>query len=258
MLHWMFIPLLLLGTAANQACADHNTAFDNAFAESRAALLQSDATILVDNPGWAEVYADFRDVVVDYASTCAASDLHYEGAFTSDEDLRFGYDVIPSVTPIDINLDGTDEWLIHLQVGSVGYGGGQAFADVLYWNDDAPALESIWPLPGFTALTRADRFPSFSMHSQPDVDGRSYMGIAFLPGIGPYLYVHGVAVIRWDGFQPEVALFVGQRCAFLDWHHGADGGLYFSTSSAIPWEGCTAPNGDPEDGIRIPGARMGE
>jgi len=243
--------------------------FETVFVEQHAALLDTEDTVFVDDPGYADLFADFSAEVAAALAACddPDTDFTFIGEYEGNPDLFNGYDLRVSVTPLDVNLDDANEWLVWIQVGDYGYANGQAYMDLYAWDDDTWQHVALWPAEPVTAeLAEIENGPRYTLPLTPniypdaDVDGRTYMRIAFRPGIGSYYHVDGLWVVRWDGFTPETALFIPQGCVFAgSLQVGADGQLYMPVSGgAVPWEGCTAPPEDAavEDGQPIPGAVM--
>lgn len=253
------------GLAQDAAACDVN--LEDVLRERHLAPLVADESIAVDDPVFVDLFAAFS---ADVAAALAACDDPAHD-FTLDVTVRVSafspimrYPLVVRVLPLDVNLDAATEWLVWVQVGTYGYGNGQAFMDLYVRPETGWARLALWPAePVAAALAAAEAGPRYTLPREPyiypqaDVDGRSYMGVWFAPGIGPDYHVDGLWVVRWDGFTPETVLFDAQGCLFADWQVGADGGLYIPFGGvAVPWEGCTIPHMDGADGLPIPGAVM--
>lgn len=236
-----------------------------AVSEARQHILDDagDELVFAFDPAWETAYDAFSGAVLDFANTCPDADLSYEGAFPADTRLRNSPDeIVPSVAALDINLDGSDEWLLRLDIAKTterwnSYSFVGIIVPAVAQNTDASwILEQLWPADELAAANRFGRLQGLMVYPKADIHNRTYMALPFFPGIGDDPYVGGMLVLRWDGFAPEAVLVIEQECVFMNWQVGSDGQLYMPRGYTVPWQGCTIPNEIPEQGIAIPGAQM--
>jgi hypothetical protein len=263
---WLLLITVLLLTPTPDAppcAADLAGQFDAALSTAGERVDWSEPYLRLRDGGWQTTYDAFSGAVLDHVNACPDADLSYTGEFTITERTT----IHAAVKPLDVNLDGADEWLVRLdmRIGRQPW----TMADLLLAPEtpDSATWEryALWPHAAVIDAWHDERqrpwMPAFYLeglviYPQTDLGGRSYMALAFRPGIGRVPHVGGMLVLRWDELTPEVALMIAQDCVFVGWEPNADGVLTLPTSSIFPGQGCTAPQGIDVRGIPIPGAQM--
>ena len=141
-----------------------------------------------------------------------------------------------SIQWLDVNLDGTNEFLVNLWNRSQSL----TQSILFYHQGDTWGRRQVFPLPR-SAPVQVSLFRPTAVHVYPQADtlGRTYLIVDLAPTTEAY--VPGLMIMRWDHWQPQVVLFEPVYCSGGEWQVRDDGALIIPFASPVPDQGCAVP-----------------